>query len=56
MKNAIIKFNKRLSVVQVIQNRVPLPNSILTHKSYVSKYLMNATYKDQNKYLGIFTR
>ena len=48
LKNAIIKFKIRLSVVQGIQNRVPLPNSVLTHKSYVSKYLMNASSKDLN--------
>ena len=56
LKNAIIKFNIRLSVVQRIWNRVPLPNSVLKHKSYVSKYLINAFSKDRNQYLGIFTR
>ena len=27
---------------------VSLDNSVLTYKSYVSKYLMNDAYKDQN--------
>ena len=40
-ENAIIKFKIRLSVVQVIQNRVPLPDIVLTHNSYANKYLMN---------------
>ena len=52
LKNAIIKFYIRLSVAKRIQNLVPLPNPVLTHKSYVNKYLMNSTSKDRNRYLG----
>ena len=55
-ENVIIKFKIRLSVVQGIRNRVPLTNSVLIHKSYVSKYSMNAASKDRNQYLGIYTR
>ena len=36
------KLNMRLSVAQGIRNRVPLPNSVLIHKSYMIKYLINA--------------
>ena len=54
-KNTIIKFKIKLGVVQGIRNRAPLPNSVLTHKSYVSKYLMNAASIDRNQYLGIST-
>ena len=49
-------FKIRFSVVQGIQNWVFLPNSVLRHKSYVNKYLMNAASKDQNEDLGIYTR
>ena len=55
-ENVIIKFKIRLSVVQGIRNRVPLTNSVLIHKSYVKKYLMNATSNDRNQYLFISTR
>ena len=33
-----------------------MPNPVLTYKSYVSKYLINADSKDQNNYLDISTR
>ena len=56
MKNASTKFNIILSVAQGIRNRVTLPNLVLTHKSYVIKYLMNAASKDRNRYLVIPTR
>ena len=56
LKNAVIKFKIRLSVAQGIRNRVPLPNSVLIHKSYVNKYLINAACNDQNQYLGISKR
>ena len=46
-KKAIMKFKIRLSVVQAIWNRVPFPNSVLTHNSYVTKYLMNASHKNK---------
>ena len=36
-ENTITKFNIRLSVAQGIQNRVPLTNSVLTHKLHVNK-------------------
>ena len=40
-----IMFKIILSVFQGIRNRFPLPNPVLTHKSYVSKFLMNAAPK-----------
>ena len=55
-KNATTKFNRILSVAHGICNQVPLPNSILTHKSYVNKYLVNAASKSRNQDLGIPTR
>ena len=56
LKNVIIKFKIRLSVVQRFRNRIPWPNSVLTHKSYVGKYLMNVASKDRNQYLGMSNR
>ena len=56
LKNAIIKFKIRLSVVQGIRNWVSLTNYVLTHNSYANQYLMNAASKDRNQYLGISTR
>ena len=56
LKNAIIKFKIRLSVVQGIRNQIPLTYSVLTLNSYVSKYVMNAAFEDRNQYLGISTR
>ena len=50
------KFDIVFSVAQGILSRVPLTNSVLTHKLYMNKYLMNASSKIRNQDLGIPTR